>query len=158
MPPRADDVVWMDTGASVHDTGRDSAAQIEEAGHIARRLLGYARAIADADGVVAACGQPGCPLEHHPASATAVRLAVGLAGSAAVDELDVVVLPDARQRHLAHRRFVDQLSEAAASVWCCRRSVHREGRCLFDSAGPDSGLCGRVLAVSRHYELGALAG
>lgn len=158
MPPRADDVVWMETGVSVRDTGHDAAAQIEEAEQIARQLQGYARAIADADGQVAACGQPGCPLEHHPAGATAARLAVGLAGSAAVHGAGLVVTLDARQRHLAHLRFVDQLSEAAASVWCCRRSVHREGRCLFDSAGPESGLCGRVLAVSRQYELGALAG
>lgn len=159
MPPRADDVVRVENGASAA-TGRDGTAvgQLEEAERIARRLEAYAVAIVDADGRVTACGQPGCPLEDHAAGRTASRLAVTLAAVRGLPGLAFQVGPVDGHLHLAHRRFVDQLSEAAASVWCCRRTAHRQGRCLFDPTGPTSGLCGRVLAVSRHYELGALAG
>lgn len=159
MPPRADDVVRVETVAfTANGAQAAAAAQVEEAERIARRLEAYAVAIVGLDGTVTDCGQPGCPLEYHAAGPTAVRLAVSLAAARRTTDLALAVEVPVAQAHLAHRRFVDQLSEAAASVWCCRRTAHRMGRCLYDAAGPTSGLCGRVLAVSRHYELGALAG
>lgn len=156
MPPRADY-----RAGTVTDTVQGAAiwpaAQVGEAEQIAQRLGRYAVAIVGPDAIVDACGMPGCPVDDHTAGRTAARLAVALAAAFGACQ-DVVVPRASRDLLVAHRRFVDQLSDAAASVYCCRRTVHHSGRCFFDRSGPDSGLCGRVLAVSRHYELGLLAG
>lgn len=159
MPPRADDAppIAHVAAPAAHDVRR-SLAQVEAAEQIARRLATYAAAVVDDDGTVTVCGVPGCPLDEHTAGRTAGILAVGLVTAAIEPAPRARPDGDPRQLHLAHRRFVDLLGEAAASVYVCRRTAHRSGRCFFDAQGPDSALCGRVLAVSRRYELGVLAG
>lgn len=72
---------------------------------------------------------------------------------------DVLEPQDLDPNHLMklHRRYVNALVDAAAVVYCCRRVLHTNGQCFFDAAGPGSGLCGRVLAVSHQLELNPLA-
>jgi hypothetical protein len=58
-----------------------------------------------------------------------------------------------QQRHAARilqrdlvPAYLDALMAAAPAVAWCRRLAHSAHGCWFDPAGPDAGLCGRVLA------------
>lgn len=147
---------WTPEAARVRRLAEHTAAadawpeeQVEAAQRLAERLTDLA-VLAVANGTVAPCGVTGCPLDD-PIGHGAPRLAAQLAevrGASAEppsqeDLPDLVVL---------HRRFRDALRDASAVVYCCRRVLHQAGGCFFDPAGPTSGLCGRVLAVSHQAE------
>lgn len=161
MPPVAEDVARARSLAALTAAAREwPAEQLEAAEQISERLGHYAVSIVDEDGTVPSCHVPECPLEYHAGGPAAVRLASLLAaaqGHRQVEASHVEAGANPQQLLLAHRRYVKALSDAAAVVYCCRRVLHTNDQCFFDAAGPTSGLCGRVLAVSHQLELDPLA-
>lgn len=156
MPPVAEEVARVRSLAALTAAACEwPAEQLEAAEHLAEELEALAELIVQDDGTIPDCAEPGCPLDQHPAGASARRLAVTLAAAHRGGEHPVADLlrpTTARQTLLTHRKYVQALRDAAAVVYCCRRVLHTSGRCFFDREGTASGLCGRVLMVAHQLE------
>ena len=156
MPPVAEEVARARSLAALTAAACEwPAEQIEAAEHLAEWLGHHASAIIDHDGQVRTCRASDCPLDHHRAGESAMRLAAPLAAaynSGSQRDVEPDEDDDPELQLTKHRRYVQALRDAAAVVYCCRRVLHTNGQCFFDADGPGSGLCGRVLAVSHQLE------
>jgi hypothetical protein len=155
MPPVAEEIARVRSLAALTAAAREwPAEQLEAAERLADDLGLLAELVVEADGTIADCTEPGCPLDEHPAGAGARRLAETLATAhrERAEHVEPVRPTTPREILLTHRRYVQALRDAAAVVYCCRRVLHTSGRCFFDREGTASGLCGRVLMVAHQVE------
>jgi hypothetical protein len=141
----AGELTWLRAaGALTIASARTAGDPLAEGAAAAADLGRTAAALVELHGD--GCDHDPCRLAGRPGGAQACDLAADLA--AGVPRSPLPAAGHRRGVTDPATRYLRALRESAGAVYYCRRVEHPTGRCWFSAQGPESGLCGKVLAVS----------